>query len=138
MSDSEPPRLHFDLGRRLTIFLIANAIPCMIVIWLVMGLNDGSLKLRDDISSAQLLATGLLTVVALGVYIGGAWFVLPVARWLRANPTWHFHNRSRAVWLLPMLCGQLLWAVFGVAAVIAMLYALYMLGSVAWAFWEII
>ncbi len=108
-SIGHPPRLELRIVRHIKILLLLNILPLAALAWVgyawwqkKIEFNTGQFSNRNWLTLAVIL--GSCVVIALA-----AWVILPIARWLRDYPRWHFAH-SPTTWFVPMLGGYCLWA----------------------------
>jgi hypothetical protein len=121
-----PPPLDLEIRRRLLTLLLANALPLLAVAVVAIGVAQGKWTLKAN--AGRGLVPLLMTLGACVVLVVSSWIILPLGRWLRDRPRWHFRHGSRMVWALPYAAGWCAWVAFWVAGVGAALGALAMIG----------
>ena len=107
---SGPPSLQRSLMMRLRMLLLIN-LPLIIgsacaALWLYT--TDG---VRVSFAASDGLLRAIVILVCTIVVMVSTWLLLPLARWLRGYPAWHFRHTSRMLWALPAFGGLLLWFV---------------------------
>ncbi len=121
-SRNRPPSLQRSLLQRLRLLLLIN-LPLIIIsaiagLWLYSA--DG---VQVSFAASDGLLRAIFILICTIVVLISTWLLLPLARWLRAYPAWHFHHTSRMLWALPAFGGLLLW-LFLVCVCIGMLLLL--------------
>lgn len=125
-----PPRLRFHLGHHLKVLLVLNILPILAGIWLWWNLHTGKATLREF--SQESKTTLVIVLVAGAIFALTAWFVMPLARWLRDYPTWHLRRGPAWAWIIPTCGGWLAWIVLGTAGMLACAATLLMGGLGLW------
>lgn len=105
-----PPSLQRSLLQRLRLLLLIN-LPLLIgsagaALWLYRA--DG---VQVSFAASDGLLRAIVILICTIVVMVSTWLLLPLARWLRTYPAWHFHHTSRMLWALPAFGGLLLWFV---------------------------
>ena len=90
-----PPKLRLRLLKRMQFLLLANILPIAVGGWLAYGYYSGTVKFAE-FDRFGFLATILVLVVSCGILVA-TWVVLPIAKWLRDYPQWHYERKSRVV-----------------------------------------
>lgn len=121
-----PPALDLGLRRGLLILLFANALPLLAVGVVAIGVAQGRWTLKA--SAGNGLIPLLMILGGCVALLAAMWVVLPLGRWLRDRPVWHFRHGNRALWALPAAAGWCAWGVCWIVGVAAALGALAMLG----------
>ena len=116
-----PPRLQLHIFERLKVLLLINIIPIFIGVILAWNYSQGKLELRLFEESHGLAA---FVVLASCLIIGISWWVIiPCAKWLRNYPRGVYRHESKAVWVLPYVCGSVIWGLLWVLCTLAGLIA---------------
>lgn len=130
------PRLRLDLGHKLKVLALANAIPLMVIGWLIWGISQGSLELRAGTRLGKLAL--VLTVVLMSLAMVGfsAWILLPLGRWLHAYPAWRMRHGNALCWVLPWLGGGLTYLLMWLIMAVIGLLALFVIGEALIGLWQ--
>jgi hypothetical protein len=121
VGNEQPPKLQTKLWQGLKLLMLINLLPILGLAYLGMAWYNGKVALKADVTSKHVM-TILFVLGGCMVIAVSSWFVMPLARWIKAYPTWHFRKQSRIAWFLPMLAGHLGWALcclIGAAATLA-------------------
>jgi hypothetical protein len=123
-----PPRLDIGLWRGLKFLLLVNIIPIIGLTWIAFAWDERGIHLRDTIDHAT-ARTAAVIIAACGIVALSSWLVMPIARWLRDYPAWHFSNRSRILWFLPMVGGFAAWLILAAGGIAAVVFSLWVILS---------
>lgn len=135
-SADDPPELNLQLGRKLGILLLANTVPIIVLIWLGYAIffND-NVRVVADPAIWQVLLYVVMACVVIGTI---TWVVMPMARWCRDYPIWHFQRGSKLAWFVPAAAGIAIWAIawlvclaLAVSAVLVIIHGFVQLGGAA-------
>lgn len=122
----QPPPLDLGLRRRLLTLLLANILPMGALAVVAIGVAQGKWTLKA--SAGNGLTPLLITFGACVVLLASLWVVMPLGRWLRDRPRWHYRHGSRVAWAVPYAAGWCAWLVCWLVGVTAGLGALALLG----------
>jgi hypothetical protein len=126
-----PPRLRLHLAHHLKMLAMLNIIPLLGGLYLWWQYSQGKITLRKPISEESWI-TLFVVLIAGALFAVSCWFVLPIARWLRDNPAWHFRHGNRALWALPALGGWLAWLTLSFAGLAVAAICLVEAGRGIW------
>ena len=112
-----PPRLRFHVLKHAKMLMLFNIMPIACSIYLYWQWRVGNITFKTV--SEESRTTGIAVIVAGISFAVVCWFMMPVANWLRDYPTWHLRRSSPLVWLAPTIGGWMLWAVMGIAGILA-------------------
>lgn len=122
-----PPRLRLHVGHHLKVLMVLNVLPLFGVAWLWWQWRAGHVTLR---SMSEESKTTLIVVLVCGITFAViAWFVMPVARWLRDYPLWHVRHGASLLWWIPTALGAMAWCGLGLLGMVSALTALALLGT---------
>jgi hypothetical protein len=125
-----PPRLRFHLGHHLKLLLVLNIFPLLAGIWMWWNLHTGKATLKEF--SQESKTTLVIVLVAGVIFALTAWFVMPLARWLRDYPTWHLRRGPAWAWIIPTCSGWLAWLALSTAGMLACAATLMVAGLGLW------
>lgn len=118
-----PPKLRLRLGNRLKVMLIANALPLVGALYLGWGYWRGEIGLAEGVSASRLIMSLLMLVASCVILAGTGWILMPLARWLRDYPLWHFRRKSRLLWAVPTVGGWSAYLFCVIGAIAALMAA---------------
>lgn len=117
-----PPPLTLGLLHKLKILALANVVPLFLAAWLGWAWYQGTITFDIERLGSRGAVALVLLVACCAALAVSSWFIMPLARWLRDYPAWHYHHRSSSLWLVPTATGYLIWLVtwlaMGVCAII--------------------
>jgi hypothetical protein len=121
-----PPRLDLQLWRRARLLLLLNCIPLLGGLVVLLYWWQGKITFKPMSTSS--MTTVAILIGACIIFAVAVWIVLPMARWLREYPLWHFRSGSRVLWLVPVIAGTVVWLALALVGVLASLGALVLIG----------
>lgn len=125
-----PPRLQLHLLHHFKVMMMLNILPVIGGLYLWWNWREGRVTMRSMSGESQSI---LIVVVVSGLAFAViAWFVMPIARWLRDYPTWHFRHGLAWVWLIPTCGGWAAWSILSLAGILAAGLALFITGVGIW------
>jgi len=129
---SGPPRLKLGLLHKLKVLLLANILPLLMGAWLVVAWYRGQITL----DTGRLGSDGALAMVVLvlccAMLTVSSWFVMPLARWVRDYPRWHYRHASPSVWAVPMVLGYGFWLAIWIAMALCAIIAVALMFTGLW------
>jgi hypothetical protein len=117
VAESSPPRLRFHVFKHAKMLLLFNILPIICSIYLFWQWRVGHITFRTI--SEESRATGAAVIVAGVSFAVVCYFLMPIAYWLRDNPTWHLRRSGSPRWILPTICGWMLWTIIGIFGILA-------------------
>lgn len=120
--------LALHLLRRLGMLAILNVIPLFGGLWLWWQFSYGHAQWRKPMGQEWLWACAIVVVACL-VIASSCWLVMPVARWLRDYPSWHFKNGSALIWAVPTVVGWLSYVALYLLAAVTVVGCLVAIGE---------
>jgi hypothetical protein len=123
-----PPTLALHLWHRVGVLAALNVIPLFGSLWLWWQFSYGHAQFRKPIGQEWLWACAVVVIGCL-IIAASCWLVMPVARWLRDYPSWHFRHGAWPVWLLPAAAGWLGFLVLYLVAALTVMGSLVMIAA---------
>lgn len=125
-----PPRLQFHLLHHFKMMMMLNILPLIGGLYLWWNWRAGRVTMRSMSGESQSI---LIVVVVSGLAFAViAWFVMPIARWLRDYPTWHLRHGPAWAWLIPTCGGWAAWIILSTAGILAAGLALFITAVGMW------
>jgi hypothetical protein len=116
VTNDGPPRLRLHVMHHLKVLVLLNILPLLGCGYLWWQWSQGKLSMRSMTAESR---TTLVVVLVCGVAFAViSWFVMPLARWLRDYPTWHFRRGPAWAWAIPTASGWLAWAALTMAGML--------------------
>ncbi len=112
-----PPRLQLHLLHHFKVMMTLNILPLIGGLYLWWQWREGRVTMRSMSGESQSI---LIVVIVSGLAFAViAWFIMPVARWLRDYPTWHFRHGPAWAWFIPTCGGWAAWIILSLAGILA-------------------
>ena len=129
-SPGSPPVLRTGLWSGIKLLVLMNILPLFGLGWLAWGWWHGRVAFRN-VTPDHVVAIAAI-VVACALVAVSAWLVMPVARWLRDYPRWHFRHVSRLRWFLPTVGGWVFWIALWLASAAAIAFVALVVAKKVW------
>lgn len=129
-----PPALDLGLKQRLMGLALANIVPLLVgaIVWI--GVAQGKWTLNTKAN--QGLVPLLMILGCAIVLTCSMWIVLPLGRWLRERPAWHYRRESKVLWMVPYAAGWCAWGLCWIVGVGSALASLALLGIALVRLWQ--
>ena len=112
-----PPRLQLHLLHHFKVMMLLNILPLIGGLYLWWNWRAGRVTMRSMSGESQSI---LIVVIVSGLAFAViAWFIMPIARWLRDYPTWHLRHGPAWAWIIPTCGGWAAWIILNTAGILA-------------------